>query len=213
MSGTTAKIDVILEHIRKNILTGIFAPGQRLVEPDLMQDLGASRGPIREAFRILAGEGLVESIPHKGTNVRRISDQEIRDMAQLRTLIEPLGARLAAMNIVEFRNRSRLAELEAVLASNRDDWPSAYQLNQYFHLTIAAISGNKSLEKVVLQLNFPLPVGHVGHRVQQEHSEAANNEHLEIVQAISKGDADAAESAMSRHLLKGYELLFSKTDF
>ena len=60
-------------HLKDGILAGRYAPGQRLIEADLTRDLGVSRGPLREAFRKLTAEGLIESVPNKGAVVRRLA--------------------------------------------------------------------------------------------------------------------------------------------
>ena len=80
-----------LEHIREALITGDYLPGDRLRESDIAEQMGISRGPIREAFRQLEQEGLIVSQPHRGTYVTTTSDEELEHLMALRTLLAPLG--------------------------------------------------------------------------------------------------------------------------
>src|SRR5262245_43090553 len=89
-------VEYILEHLRSGVLQGLYAPGQRLIEADLTQELRVSRGPLREAFRRLSAEGLLEIVPHRGAMVRRLTLREMRELFQIRLGLEMLAARLAS---------------------------------------------------------------------------------------------------------------------
>jgi len=85
--------------IREMIRKGVLQKGDRLVEADLSAAIGVSRTPLREAFRVLATEGLVEVIPHRGAFVRQPSMEEIREMFDVMSVLEGVCARLAAEKI------------------------------------------------------------------------------------------------------------------
>ena len=97
----------IVEKLRHDILEHRFAPGSRLVENDLTHRFHVSRGPIREALRRLAAEGLIEHLPNRGALVRKLSRNEIRELFEIRIELEALAARLAA----NARRRSRTAQV------------------------------------------------------------------------------------------------------
>jgi DNA-binding GntR family transcriptional regulator len=76
----TRSVGRIAAWIRQAIREGRFAPGQRLIEADLEAELSVKRGPVREALRILAGDGIIELVPQKGARVRKLTAQDIRDL-------------------------------------------------------------------------------------------------------------------------------------
>jgi len=89
-------VDVVFETIRQGIISGRFAPGQRLVIRDLADDIPYSRSTFREALRRLAAERLVSLIPNRGAAVQRLTPQEMTDLFEIRELLEGQAARRAA---------------------------------------------------------------------------------------------------------------------
>ena len=88
--------DVVFNTLRQAIITGEFAPGERLMEIALANRLGVSRTPVREAIRKLELERLVVMIPRKGAEVARITEKDLRDVLEVRCSLEELAAELAA---------------------------------------------------------------------------------------------------------------------
>src|SRR6185436_6574606 len=86
----------VVEELRRSILTSRRRPGDRLIEDRLSEELGVSRIPVREALRVLAGEGLVDVQPRRGASVADISPDVARDLVEVRATLEGLNARLAA---------------------------------------------------------------------------------------------------------------------
>ena len=93
--------DVVFNTLRQGILTGELKPGERLMEIHLADRLGVSRTPIREAIRMLELEGLVTMIPRRGAEVSRISRQDIRDVLEVRLVLDSLATKLACKRITE----------------------------------------------------------------------------------------------------------------
>ena len=93
--------DVVFNTLRQAIITGEFAPGERLMEIALANRLGVSRTPVREAIRKLELEGLVVMIPRKGAEVARITEKDLRDVLEVRCSLEELAAELAAERMDE----------------------------------------------------------------------------------------------------------------
>ena len=91
--------DIVSNTLREGILTGELKPGERLMEIHLAKKLDVSRTPIREAIRILELEGLVTMVPRKGAEVARISEDDIRDVLEVRRSLDSLAARLACEQI------------------------------------------------------------------------------------------------------------------
>ena len=115
-------VDRLVEGLRDGILMHRYAPGQVLIEADLTRDFGVSRGPLREAFRHLSAEGLLQLVPNRGALVRRLSRKEAEELFQIRTALEALAVRLAAKAIDEGDNRQRF---EAAIRAIWNEAPPA----------------------------------------------------------------------------------------
>ena len=93
--------DVVFQTLRQAILTGELKPGERLMEIHLANRLGVSRTPVREAIRMLTLEGLVTMIPRRGAEVSRISRQDIRDVLEVRLVLDSLETKLACSGFTQ----------------------------------------------------------------------------------------------------------------
>ena len=100
--------DVVFNTLRQAIITGEFAPGERLMEISLANRLGVSRTPVREALRQLELEGLVRIIPNRGAFVEGITKEDVKDIYEIRARLEGLCAKWAADRIT----KDQIAELE-----------------------------------------------------------------------------------------------------
>jgi len=192
----------LVRQLREGILIGRYAPGQRLIEADLTRELGVSRGPLREAFRRLSAEGLIESIPNRGALVRRLSQSQIRELYQIRMVLEILAVELAAKNINSDGVRTRFeAEIAAIWSDRPRDVPTAYlNENKAFHQAIADASGNRQLALLCRQLQLPLIIYQVSGTLTREVIAKSNGDHRLIAEAILAGDAVTASELMRKHL-------------
>lgn len=194
-------VDRLVEWLRNGILNGRYVPGQRLVEADLTHDFGVSRGPLREAFGRLSAEGLLQIVPHRGALVRKLCYEETVEIFQIRSGLEPLAARLAAAAIDRADNRQRF---EAGIRQIWDEAPrmdSGYHReNRQFHLSIFEVCGNAQLVGLSRQLQLPLILMQLSNTKTPEMYRNSVEEHRAVATAILRGDGDAAEAAMRRHL-------------
>jgi DNA-binding GntR family transcriptional regulator len=194
-------VDSIIEHVKDGIRQGRYAPGQRLIEGDLQEVVGTSRGPIREAMRRLAAESLVELEHHKGARVRRLSAQEIVAVYQVREALEGYACRLAASHIDEADHRARLQAIEAEFDRSFNGSPNSYlRYNERFHRLIVGMSGNAHLIRLVEQLQLRAFILLVHVIVDTVSAKRARAEHRPIVKALMAKDADKAERAMRAHV-------------
>lgn len=204
--------DFVVDHIRQGILGGVYALGQRLIEADLTNTLGVSRGPIREAFRQLAAEGLVESASNRGTIVRKFNENELRNLYQIRIAMETLAVRLAAENIHETNHREHFRKILEMLKANHSQYSpfEFFQENNLFHQAIADISGNQQLAGMIRKLQIPFVIYRLNRNMQRQISEEAVQGHLEIAGAVMNGDPHMAELKMRRHLQQSAFLVVEK---
>lgn len=202
-------VDQVVQAIREGIRDGHFVPGQRLIEADLTEQFGISRGPLREAMSRLASDALVVIEPHKGVAVRRFTQEELEELYDVRQAVESLAARLAATRIDRDDNQSRLQALmtEMQSLSSSGDVMAYSSCNDRFHKLIVEISGNRYLINLIDHLHVPifreLSLRLMDATTRQE----SIADHQAISQAIFEGDSVRAEEAMSQHVLRSKTLM------
>jgi DNA-binding GntR family transcriptional regulator len=196
--------------LKHDILTCKLAPGQRLNEKDLCAAIGISRTPLREALNRLGLEGLVTLVPYHGFEVAPITLQDVREMCELRYVLEAETAARTALRATaeEIEALSRVAELRYVPGS-RETYEDYLRANSAFHNALAHFSHNARLESVVVmlldQLQRPLYLGlDVG-----LDAEEATAEHLAVVYAIRRRDAEAAAECMREQILRAEERMLT----
>lgn len=141
------------EEIKKRICLGKFGPGHKLVVDDLIKDFKISNTPIKEALNRLSAEGLVEAIPRRGMQVRKITAKEISEMNDLRLMHETYCAK-KAVKVIDDRTDIR-AKLSNILNSFADlienhssyDYTNQTKLDEEFHYAIVSLSENDTMIK------------------------------------------------------------------
>lgn len=202
---TTKSADHAYEVIRLQILDGTLQAGERVVEADLARDLNTSRTPVREALRRLEAEGLVEVLPHRGARVSSWTKDDLREIYDLRAVLEAMAGERAATRIIS-TDLCRLDELcdqmdecgTGPSASARDHYSS---LNGEYHEIIREASGSPRLVTMlhgVVQVPLIVRTFHLFHTSDMERS---SKHHREIVTALRAGDGAWASSVLRAHVL------------
>ena len=195
-----ATVAHVVDRLRDDLLGRRFVPGQRLVEKELTDRFAVSRGPVREAFRRLAAEGLIELAPNRGALVRRLSQREMQDLFQIRCELEALAAKLAAL-APEADRRERFAiEIAAIFKDARRHSAAYMDENQRFHASVMRLAGNLQLSELCRQLRLPLIMAQVGDALTADILAQSVAEHRLIAGAILDRDPQAADAAMRAHL-------------
>ncbi|MGE0486355.1 MAG: GntR family transcriptional regulator [Gammaproteobacteria bacterium] len=194
--------DVAAEYIRRQITEGFLAPGQRLIEAELMTQLAVSRSSLREAFVKLAGAGLVELEHQRGARVRRLSRADMAELFEMREALEGYAAGLAARRVDAGGHRVWLAEARAVWTGTEvlGDALAHMENNVPLHDGLVAMAGNVRLRTTLAQFELPayrLQFMRLLDRVEREESA---REHLAIIDAILGGRAAMAEKRMRAHV-------------
>ena len=212
----SAKLTTVVDHIADTIKDGVrlgrYVPGQRLIESDFLSETGFSRGPLREALRRLEADGVVLLEKNRGAMVRRYSRDEIRNLYEVRELLETHAARLAARRVVDddvaaariegSRRRMRRTLVKDAIAEYTRE-------NTRFHVLVAETSGNPWLERIIETLQLPVDRLAVLHLVTLGASKSSLSEHEEIIDAILAGDSARAEKAMRVHLRNSRKMVES----
>ncbi|MBT2227897.1 GntR family transcriptional regulator [Nonomuraea sp. NEAU-A123] len=200
ISGEQAKQHA-LTGLREAIARGEMAPAQRLVEGELAERFGVTRGSIRAALIDLTAEGLVERIHNRGARVRVVSVEEAVAITECRMVLEGLCAAKAAAQATD-EQLSELAALgQAMVKAVADGEPLTYSaLNHELHAYIRDISGQQVAVELLQRLNAQL----VRHRFQLAlrpgRPQKSLNEHLALIEAIRAHDPEAAQVAVHAHL-------------
>ncbi|MFY0989795.1 GntR family transcriptional regulator [Halomonas sp. C05BenzN] len=188
--------------LEDDIINGRRAPGERLDPEALCREFEVSRTPVREAIQQLVASGLVTVSPKKGTFVARVGLDQLIEMFEVMAELEGMCGRLAARRATEEELAGLGRALErceaAALAGDTDEY---YYENEGFHQAIYAASHNAFLASEASQLKQRLkPYRRLQLQVRQRMGNSLS-EHREILSAIEKGDAEAAERQLREHVL------------
>jgi len=186
--------------LREQVLTGVIPAGSRVNEVEVAQQLGISRGPLREAIRHLASEGLLTLVPHRGAFVPAADEDEVRALFELRTALECAAAELAASR----RTDVDLVRLHEVCAESRRNYragqPFPYRLDLAFHQTLLHAARSPHIAEQVRLVQQRVVLLRSALEDDQPHQHASMDDHNELVKAIEDGDAARAAAVMRRHL-------------
>lgn len=203
----------IAGELKALIEAGEFQPGERLNEATLAERMGTSRGPIREAIRVLAGMGLVTPVPNRGVFVRRISVPEMIEIYELRALIFGFAVERAAEHLTPARRKildTLLAQMETAAAAGKG--ARYYELNLRFHAAIVEFANNRRAARVygecVNELHlFRRPAFNYPAKMRR-----SNLEHRAIYEAIVAGRAAEARRMAEDHVRSGRQRLLESMD-
>jgi DNA-binding GntR family transcriptional regulator len=192
------------DELTRAILTGELSPGEKLSEPVIARQFGASRAPVREAIRRLQERGLVTHVAHQGVRVSRPTADEFLALLDVREAMEGMAARLAASAMTA----PEIASLERLVAGHAGEIErspmKAYlqdSPDSDFHMRIARGSGNPILTELLCEQFYPrLRLCRRMHRTVPGRGEAAWKEHVRITEAIKQRDPELAEILMRRHV-------------
>jgi DNA-binding GntR family transcriptional regulator len=192
---------LVEDKLRNAIGSGVFKPGQRLVERELCQLTGVGRTSIREALRHLEAEGLITHVAHRGPTVSTISAEEAEQLYKVRALLEGFAGREFAARrdpaAVE-RLRKSFARLREVAAA--EDRRALIESKTALYAELMAGSGNVFVEHILTLLHNRITLLRMTSMGQAGRLKRSLREIGEIVAAIEAGDPDRAEQACVRHI-------------
>lgn len=196
----------VFQKLREDILSGKYKEHEELKEVAIGDELGVSRTPVREAFRQLELEGLIQIVPNKGAYVTSITAKDVKDIYMIRSLLEGLCARLATEKITkeqmeEMEENIYLAEFHA----QKGHMDQMAELDNRFHDILYEACDSKMLEHALKDYHQYVL------RVRQKtlsnntRGRASNDEHRQIMEAIKAGDAAKAEQLANQHMINAYD--------
>lgn len=189
----------VTRRLREAILSGRLRDGERVVERDLAASFDVSRGPVRDALRRLAEEGLVVSEPRRGTTVASLTPQDGEEIVAIRGAIEPLAVRYLVQDAGNFESLHEiLGELR--VACERRDWPQVVLQDFALHRQLYVLCGRRRLLRMWESINAPMlhlfrmNLG-LYHTIDQVHAN-----HAKLVDDLCSGDPVLADNAIREHI-------------
>jgi phosphonate utilization transcriptional regulator len=197
---------VVQQEIERAILQGEYAPGSKLIEAMLAQKMGVSRGPVREAFRMLEEAGLVRTEKNRGVFVRDIPIDEAVEIFDLRAAMDELVGRKLANGITP----AQLKEIKGLVdamekAVKAEDARHYHLLNLKFHDRLVEMAGNGKLTAIYRKLIKELSLFRRLNLADGWLLPISANEHRQIIKAIASGDPETAGRAMFEHAMDSKE--------
>ena len=209
---TTSLADQVFEKLENDIIQGVYARGELLTELKLVEQLGVSRTPIREALRRLEQERLIEDTG-KGSRVLGITMEDLEDIMNIRQRIEGLAAYYATVNLTPdgLKELTHIVDLQEFYFSKRDK-EHLRQVDDAFHDMICELSKRSVISDTLIPL---MRKTRRYRRVAIDNWERTTNtmnEHKAIFQAIASGDAKLAEELTTKHIIHAKEHMIGGND-
>ena len=202
LSATRLMSEEIADILRENIICGNINPGEKVNEYQVAKLLNISRPPIREAFRLLAAEGLITLVPRKGAFVSKMSSREVKEIYEMKSMMESFAARLA----IPLLDEKEVSKLDSILnlmkeMIKKNNFKRIQSLNIEFHRKMIKMSKNEKLirfyESIVLPIRRYQRVG----LSAPASWETSLQEHRDIVEAIRSRNIELAERLTREHTM------------
>ena len=198
--------EFVQQRLTNDLRSAFLRPGQRLIETDLAERYGVSRGPVREAIRALEGQGLVRFTSNKGAIASTLSSAQVREIYDMRIALESLAARRAALAV----SPAALAHLSALLRRMDEavDAPAVWiELNDAFHAAIYALTSLSRLRGLIADLTatiqpYALLYVELPGRLADTHAD-----HHRILEALRDRDPARAEAVTRDHLQRAADII------
>lgn len=203
----------IAEQLKQLIYAGEFKAGDRLNEAALALRMGTSRGPIREAIRILTGTGLVTPVVNRGVFVRQVSIKEMLEIYELRALVFGFAAERACDHVTDEHRAKFEALLDGMERSGQaGDSNLYYDLNVQFHELILVLSNHERARQLYDTYVKELHLYRRQNFNAPGNMRRSNVEHRKLYEAISKGNAAKARQYAEEHIQAGRQRLLALAD-
>ncbi|TDQ43549.1 GntR family transcriptional regulator [Tepidicella xavieri] len=203
-----ALYEEVAELLRQRIFNRELAPGSWIDELKIAEELGISRTPLREALKVLAAEGLVTMKVRRGAYVTEVSEQDLREVYELLSLLESDAAAVVCERASDAELRELQAlhqELEQAAAPGTGSRERFFALNEAFHLRLLDLAGNRWRKQMVTDLRKVMKLNRHSSLFKSGRIEESLREHRAILAALSARRAQEAREAVKTHFANGLE--------
>ncbi|MBP7669913.1 MAG: GntR family transcriptional regulator [Ferrovibrio sp.] len=193
--------DQVAARLRTMLVEGLIQPGAKLNERELCEKLGVSRTPLREAIKLLAAEGLVDLLPNRGAIAVKLTEDDVINTFELLATLEGMAGELAAERITDAElSELRALQYEMMACYARRDLSGYYRINARIHAAINNAARNPVLTNTYRAINAR--VQSLRFRTNQNEAKWAEamREHEQMVEALSRRDAQAMRQLLMQHL-------------
>ncbi len=205
--------DLARDYLEKAILTGRLKPGSQIKEGSIAEALEISRPPVREAFKLLEGDGLVDRKPRRGVFVKEITEKDALEIYSLKAVLYEFSITLAFKRLTDYEI-SRMGHLVEAMRECLNAEPpnvlSYQEMNVGFHDIHVDASGHQRLKKILWTLHKQVRYFSYQTHLDPGHLEKSFNYHQQIYEAFKIGDEDLAKTLTRDHVLAGLETFQKK---
>lgn len=195
--------------IKDAIESGGLKPGEPLGENRLSREIEISRTPIREALRVLAQEGYVRIVPAKGAFVSEISLEDVKEIYDIRKLLEPFAALSAVTRVPDEEIRALEADwkglLDRVAGGEAVPWPDVAAVDQRFHFTLVQYSTNKRIQQILSSYHSQIERFQSLSAKSLANVEATVRQHMELIACLKERDGKALSGKLYEHIARSEE--------
>lgn len=204
--------DQVADILRRRIITGEYAAGQNISERDICAQLNISTTPIKEALRMLATEGLVYTLPRRGTYVSNVLGSQVKGIVYLRSVVEGVGAHLGTLHIsdADIETMSSLLEQSMNLAGDPSRVDEMATVNYNFHLLLSNASQNEYIIQLINTMaSINNSIRYLYLKMDRDEYKNAYKEHKDILDAVKARDPFRVEELTVLHIRRvGDRVLF-----
>ncbi|MGO4574501.1 GntR family transcriptional regulator [Cupriavidus sp. 2TAF22] len=203
----------VAQRLRTMIVEGELAPGTRLNERVLCDQLQVSRTPLREAFKVLASDGLITLLPNRGAEVVQLSRETIDNLFEMMGGLEAMSGELACQRITPAElTEIRALHFEMLACHARRDLPNYYSLNRRIHDAINAAARNPILEETYRRINLRIQALRFRSNFDQDKWDLAVREHGAMLDALAARDGATLREILRQHLKNKRDALIAELD-
>jgi len=200
--------------LRESILDGEFRPGQPLIETELASQLQISRAPLREAMRVLSAEGLLETVPYRGTTVKALTKTDIEELYSLRGVLESF----AIQRIIARNEANDMAHLKSIYANMLDaaekgDLKRLNVEDQVFHTTLIELSYHSLLLSIWNMVSMRVRQVMALRNQQNNNITQIAYNHLPILEAMIARDSERATSLIQEHVASAGDIIIDEWEY
>ncbi|MBN7774519.1 GntR family transcriptional regulator [Clostridium aminobutyricum] len=200
-SNNGSLTDEIVDVLRDRILKGEYVIGEKLIENQIATEFKVSRTPIRDAFKLLEEEGLIDYIPNKGSFAKGFTRQDMEDIYAVRKALEQLAVEWAIERIGEKEVRELERQVELMeFYTKRKECEKVMEINVSFHELIYNATRSRFLAHILKSYRQYVQQARKATISEEENLEVVAIEHKEILKAIKAKDVDSAKDKIARHL-------------